>query len=65
MPSQVKKTLVVVKSLRDLSPKKQLLVSRSPEELDDVQNQLAQTSLGNHSPSVSYINCLYGWDCLS
>jgi hypothetical protein len=62
MPSQIKKTLVVVKSLRDLSPKKQLLVSRPLEETDDGNNNLAQTSLGNHSPTVSYLTRLFGWN---
>lgn len=46
----VKKKIVVVKSLRDVSPKKQLLVSRSLQG-----NEMAEyepSSMGNHSPQV-------------
>jgi hypothetical protein len=51
MPS--KKTILVVKSLRDLSPKKSLLVSRDPDEEDvnDALGSLGETSIGNHSPT--------------
>ncbi len=53
MPGIVKKKLVVVKSLRDLSPKKQLLVSHNLNDEDKEDGTLAQSSFGNHSPTVS------------
>ena len=51
----IKKTIVVVKSLRSLSPKKQYLVSRKPQEGDD-STALEVTALGNTSPTVCIIN---------
>ena len=49
----VKKKLIVVKSLRDLSPKKQLLISRKPFENEDA-NELEHSQLGNTSPTVMH-----------
>jgi hypothetical protein len=45
-----KRTVIVVKNLRDLSPKRQLLVSRKPTGNDDVYN-LETSQIGNSSPS--------------
>jgi hypothetical protein len=45
--------VVVVKSLRDLSPKKTILVSRDLQADDSMSEKLGKSSFGNHSPSVS------------
>ena len=47
-----KKHILIVKSLRDLSPKRQLLVSRKPQDEDD-EKSLVASQIGNTSPSVS------------
>ena len=47
-----KKRVIVVKSLRDLSPKKQILVARKPTEEEG--NYLEPSLIGNSSPSVSF-----------
>ena len=50
MPTKSRK-VVVVKSLKDLSPKKSLLVSRAPQGHENAQTSRKST-IGNHSPSV-------------
>ena len=44
-----KKTLVVVKNLRDISPKKQLIIARQLQDSDDLST-LKPSLLGNASP---------------
>ena len=46
----VKKKILLVKSLRDLSPKKTLLVSHDVRDAERDDNTLGPSSLGNHSP---------------
>lgn len=46
----VKKKIIVVKSLRDVSPKRQLLVSRKPFENEE-SDQFESSKLGNTSPA--------------
>ena len=45
--------VVVVKSLRDLSPRKSVLVSRDPTLGETSRDNLEKSSFGNHSPTVS------------
>ena len=45
--------VVVVKSLRDLSPRKSVLVSRDPTLGETSRDKLEKSSFGNHSPTVS------------
>ena len=45
--------VVVVKSLRDLSPRKTMLVSREPQLGETSRDKLERSSFGNHSPTVS------------
>jgi hypothetical protein len=52
MVGQKKKQLVVVKNLRDLSPKRQLLMTRVTTDIENEQLPLQQSAIGNHSPSV-------------
>lgn len=54
MPSKSRK-VVVVKSLKDLSPRKSLLVSRAPQGEHETSQKLGskKSNFGNHSPSVS------------
>jgi hypothetical protein len=47
-----KKQVLIVKSLEELSPKKQLYVSRQPFFSEGVES-LQETSFGNDSPKVS------------
>jgi UDP-N-acetylglucosamine 2-epimerase len=47
----MKKQIVVIKSLRDLSPKKTVLVARSANDDENVE-ELEQTNFGNTSPQV-------------
>jgi len=53
MVGQIKKKLVVVKNLRDLSPKRQLLVSSKPAADSTESEGIVPSNLGNHSPHVS------------
>jgi len=55
MVGQKKKQLVVVKNLRELSPKRQLLMTRATTDLENEQLAMQQTAIGNHSPSVRFM----------
>ena len=61
MPSKSRK-VVVVKSLKDLSPRKSLLVSRAPQGEHETSQKLGsrKSNFGNHSPSVS-VAVLQSW----
>ena len=49
---QKKKEGLVVKNLRDLSPKRQLLMTREASALNTDSMALQNSALGNHSPTV-------------
>ena len=53
MPTKSRK-IVVVKSLKDLSPRKSLLVSRAPQDHESAHTSRKST-IGNHSPNVRVI----------